>query len=430
MTQTLPSDPIETDAGVARPKALLMVMALAMPLAFSVWMAMLNNFTENVVGFDGKDIGAIQAIREIPGFLAFLVVYITLFIREQRLAVFSLFLLGFGVAATGFLPTFWGVALTTIVSSVGFHYYETVNQSLQLQWLDKREAPVVMGRLAGIGSSTAFVAFGAIFALSHPETQKLMGISAPPYELLYLAGGAATMLLALYAWAVFPQFEGRSRQHKKIVLKRRYWLYYTFVFFGGARRQIFVVFAAFMMVEKFGYSLSDFALLLIINHAVNTLFAPFMGRMTARFGERAVLSFEYIGLIFVFGAYMVVSDPLVAAALYIIDHLFFGLHFAQRTYFQKIADPEDMAPTASVAFTINHIAAVTLPLPLGYLYLIAPSAVFGLGVALAFASLLAARLTPRHPEKGRETLWVPLLGALRQGGGAQGPEGVETRRRG
>ena len=386
-----------------------MIFALAMPLAFSVWMAMLNNFAENVVGFDGKDIGAVQAIREIPGFLAFLVVYVIIFLREQRLAVLSLLLLGFGVALTGFLPSFWGIALTTIISSIGFHYYETVNQSLQLQWLKKDRAPLVMGRLAGVGSSTAFLAFGAIFLASHPQTQAALGLSAPPYAALYLFGGAATMALALYAWAAFPTFPDRAAQTKKIVLKRRYWLYYALVFLGGARRQIFVVFAAFMMVEKFGFGLSDFALLLIVNHAVNTVFAPFMGRMLGRYGERAVLTFEYVGLIGVFTAYMFVEDPMIAAALYIIDHLFFGLHFAQKTYFQKIASAEDMAPTAAVAFTINHIAAVALPLPLGFLYLVSPSAVFGVGVALAICSLLLARLVPRHPEAERETLWRPAL---------------------
>lgn len=406
-------------SGSASPQEkLLMIFALAMPLAFSVWMAMLNNFTENVVGFDGKDIGAVQAMREIPGFLSFLVVYLLLFIREQRLAILSLLLLGVGVAMTGYLPTFWGVALTTVISSIGFHYYETVNQSLQLQWLSRERAPIVMGKLVGVGSSTAFVAFGAIYLLSHPQAQAYLGLEGPPYTAMYVFGGVATIALAIYAATAFPTFPETSLQARKIVLKKRYWLYYTLVFFAGARRQIFIVFAAFMMVEKFDYGLSDFALLLIVNHAVNTFFAPFMGRMLARHGERAVLTFEYVGLICVFGAYMIVEDPMVAAALYIIDHLFFGLHFAQKTYFQKIADAEDMAPTAAVAFTINHIAAVALPLPLGVLYLVSPSAVFGLGVALAFCSLLVSRLIPRRPQAGGETLWRSTVALL---GGGPGP---------
>ncbi|MEO1329005.1 MAG: MFS transporter [Pseudomonadota bacterium] len=394
-----------------RPEALLMLMALAMPLAFSVWMALLNNFSHDVIDFSGDEIGAVQMVREIPGFLAVLVVYLLLFFREQTLAIVSLVLLGAGTLMTGYLPTFWGLVLTTIISSIGFHYFETVNQSLQLQWIPKERAPIVLGRLAGIGSSTAFVAFGLVWLFSLES----VGGSEPPYILLYALGGAATTLLAAAAWLLYPQFEGASVQRREMVLKKRYGLYYALIFLAGARRQIFVVFAAFMMVEKFGYGLNAVALLLIVNHAVNVFFAPFMGRMTARFGERAVLTFEYVGLVCVFSAYALVlylttvpgwSLALLAGAaavLYVVDHLFFGLHFALRTYFQKIADPEDMAPTAAVAFTINHIAAVALPLPLGILYDVSPGAVFAIGVTLACGSLILSRLIPRHPSKGAET---------------------------
>ncbi len=428
---------VERLARWRRPEALLMLFALAMPLAFSVWMAMLNNFAYELARFDGADIGAVQAIREIPGFLAILVVYLLFFFREQTLAIVSLLLLGIGTAITGYLPSFWGIALTTLISSIGFHYYETVNQSLQLQWIPKERAPIVLGRLGGVGSSTAFIAFGLIWFATLPSdpgfhdhlallatagagSGLLAGALAdlalsghapleifrdpPPYELLYLAGGAATVILAIAAWALYPRFAEATTQQRKLVLKRRYWLYYAFVGLGGARRQIFVVFAYFLLVERFHFSLHEMVTLLIINHAVNVYFSPMMGRMTHRFGERAVLTFEYVGLTFIFLAYAFVADPLFAAVLFVLDHLFFGLHFAQRTYFQKIADPEDIAPTAAVAFTINHIAAVTLPLPLGLLYLYAPGAVFGLGVALALLSLVIAQLTPRWPAKGAETL--------------------------
>ncbi|MCI4660995.1 MAG: MFS transporter [Neomegalonema sp.] len=396
-----------------RPESLLMLMALAMPLAFSVWMAMLNNFSHDVAAFQGDDIGAIQAIREIPGFLAILVVYLLLLFTEQRLALISLLLLGLGTAMTGFLPSFWGIALTTMISSIGFHYYETVNQSLQLQWVPKERAPQVLGRLAGIGSSTAFIAFGLVWLLSQ---EGVVG-SEPPYALIYVLGGVATMLLALIGWLAWPHFAEGTAQTKKLVFKKRYWLYYAIVGNAGARRQIFVVFAAFMVVDRFGFALHDMALLLIVNHAVSVFFLPMMGRMVGVHGERAVLTFEYIGLIAVFSAYGLILHPqagaalgswayllpMMAAALYVIDHIFFGLHFAQRTYFQKIADPEDFAPTAAVAFTINHIAAVALPYPLGLLYLYSPGAVFWIGVALAFLSLGLSRLIPRHPEKGHET---------------------------
>ena len=117
--------------------------------------------------------------------------------------------------------------------------------------------------------------------------------------------------------------------------------------------------------------------------------APFLGQIVARFGERNALVFEYAGLIIVFlaygGIYYFGWGALLAAILYIIDHLFFALAFAQKTYFQKIADPKDIAPTAAVAFTINHIAAVFLPALLGYLWVLAPGAV-GAHVTLTLAT--------------------------------------------
>ena len=92
-----------------------------------------------------------------------------------------------------------------------------------------------------------------------------------------------------------------------------------------------------------------------------------------------------------------------------IDHLLFALAFALKTYFQKIGDPEDMAPTAAVAFTINHIAAVFLPAALGYLWIVAPDGVYILAALMAFISLILACFIPRHPEKGRETIFSQAL---------------------
>jgi MFS family permease len=192
-----------------------------------------------------------------------------------------------------------------------------------------------------------------------------------------------------------------------MILRRRYWLYYALQFFGGARRQIFVVFAAFMMVEKFGFKVHEVTALFLINYAANMVFAPMIGNFIVRFGERRALIIEYIGLILVFSAYAGVYyfnwGAVVAAALYVIDHLLFAMAFAQKTYFQKIASPGDIAPTAAVAFTINHIAAVFLPASLGYLWLASPAWVFTLAALFAGASLLLSLLVPRHPDIGAET---------------------------
>jgi hypothetical protein len=127
------------------------------------------------------------------------------------------------------------------------------------------------------------------------------------------------------------------------------------------------------------------------------------------------LAFEYVGLIVVFlaygGVYWFGWGVVLASVLYVIDHMFFALALALKTYFQKIADPGDFAPTAAVAFTINHIAAVFLPALLGYLWLVSPAAVFGLAAGMAGISLALALLIPRDPGPGNETILTRALPA-------------------
>ncbi|MEM7652662.1 MAG: MFS transporter [Pseudomonadota bacterium] len=378
-----------------RPEILLLLMAAAMPISFSVWTALLNNFSIEQAAFTGAEIGILQSLREVPGFLSFAVVFLLLFVREQPLALLSLALLGIGTALTGYFPSVLGLYVTTVIMSIGFHYYEAVQQSLTLQWVDKKNTPVVMGRMISANAIASIAAFGLVYgALSWINLD---------YHWIYLAAGAATAGIAVFCWLAFPRFAQPAEQHKKIILRPRYWLYYALVFMSGARRQIFIVFAGFLMVEKFGYDAEQIALLFLLNMVVNVFAAPRIGRMIAWIGERRALVIEYIGLIGVFTAYAFVDSALWAAVLYVVDHLFFAMAIAIKTYFQKIADPKDIASTASVSFTINHIAAVVIPAAFGMIWLLSPAAVFLIGAAMAGVSLLLALFIPPNPTPGFET---------------------------
>ncbi|HXK54271.1 MAG TPA: MFS transporter [Hyphomicrobiales bacterium] len=378
------------------PAAMLLIMAGAMQFANAVWMTLLNNFAIREAGFSGAEIGALQSVREIPGFLAFTAVFVLLLIREQRFALVSLGLFGFGVALTGFLPSFWGLCLTTLIMSVGFHYYETMSQSLSLQWLAKAEAPRMLGRIVGASSFAAILGYALVYVL-----WKLAGMD---FLALYLLAGGVTLLIAAGLWIAFPQFKEAVPQRKTLFLRRRYWLYYALVFMSGARRQIFVVFAGFLLVERFGFSVPAVAALYFLNQVLNTILAPYIGAMIGRFGERRVLITEYCGLVVIFAGYGLANSGLVAGSLYVADHVFFAMAIAMRTYFQKIADPADIAPTAGVAFSISHIAAIVIPVGFGLVWLWSSTAVFMMGAGMAGISLLLALLVPRHPEAGRETL--------------------------
>jgi hypothetical protein len=378
-----------------RPETVLLLMAIAVPLSFATWQTLLNNFAIERAAFSGREMGILQSLREIPGFLAFGVVFLLLLVREQKLAYFSLALLGLGTAITGFFPNVLGLYITTVIMSVGFHYYETLQTSLALQWSDTSNSAELLGKLIAAGSFASIITFGLIWL-----GDNLLQLD---YQWIYLVMGGLTMMLALGSWLTFPIFAQKAEQHKHMVLRKRYWLYYLLTFMSGARRQIFVVFAGFLMVEKFGYSVSQIASLFLVNATINIFLAPRIGRMIGRIGERRALLIEYAGLMLVFCGYALVENVVMAGALYIVDHLFFAMAIALKTYFQKIAAKEDIASTAGVSFSINHIAAVVIPVIFGLIWLSSPALVFYAGAGMAALSFALSLLVPESPSQGRES---------------------------
>ena len=359
----------------------LIVLTIASSLGLQGWRTLFNNFAVETMGLDGHHIGIIQSVREIPGFLALLAVFILILIKEHRLSALSVLILGLGIALTGLLPSFPGVIITTLIMSFGFHSYETVNQSLTLQYFDQNTSPWVFGKMRSLGAASNIVVGIGIYFME-------MLLS---YQDIFLIIGGILMITAVWALFQDPTQKNIVPQHKKMIFRRRYSLYYILTFLAGARRQIFVAFAVFLMVKKFQFSIQEIAILFVINNVINFFLSPLIGKGIIRFGERKILSVEYFSLIFVFLAYTVVDTKLLVAVLYIFDHIFFNCSIAIKTYFQKTADPKDIAPSMAMGFTINHIAAVILPVVGGFLWIIDYRIPFIVGAGLCVISLLAVQ---------------------------------------
>jgi len=363
----------------------LIVQTAASVVGLQCWQILFNNFAVEVAGLNGLQIGVIGSVREIPGFLALLAVFVMLLIREHRLSSLSIVTLGLGVALTGFFPSYLGLAVTTLIMSFGFHYYETTNQSLTLQYFSTSTSPVIFGRLRSLAAATSIVVGLLIF---------LLGLIFS-YKVMFLAIGL--LVAAAGGWGMLqdPTHREAPPQHRKMILRRRYSLYYFLTFMAGARRQIFVAFSVFLLVKVFGCTVTEVTLLFVINNAVNYVLSPAIGRAIVRFGERRVLSVEYGGLIVVFLVYAFSGSKWVVIVMYVLDHILFNFAIAIRTYFQKVADPPDIAPSMAVGFTINHIAAVVMPAIGGALWIIDYRIPFIAGAGLSLISLLAVQHIPR-----------------------------------
>ena len=240
------------------PELLILLMTVGSAISWAVWLNLLNNFAIEKIDFNGAEMGILQSLREIPGFLAFTVILVLAFIREQKLAYVSLALLGVGVILTGLVQTNMTFYLATIVMSVGFHYFETINSSLTLQWVDKEKTAEFLGRVIATRSAASIIAFGLVWIMFEQFDIE--------YLWIYMIGGGASVVIVVFCWQHFSLFPEKVVQTKKIILRKRYWLYYALQFLSGARRQIFVVFAAFLMVEKFEYTAVQVTLLFLIKH--------------------------------------------------------------------------------------------------------------------------------------------------------------------
>ncbi len=363
----------------------LAVMSIVTTMGFQVWRTLFNNFAVDVVGLGGNHIGVIQSVREIPGFLALLVVFVTLVIKEHRLSALSVAMLGLGISFTGIFPSYAGLIFTTLLMSFGFHYFETTNQSLTLQYFDKHTSPWVMGKMRSYSAASAIV-IGAIL---------LVITSYFSYQLLFGLLGGLIVVAGLWGMLQNPTREDIVPQAKKMILRKRYSLYYFLTFMAGARRQIFVAFAVFLLVEKFQFSVKEITLLFMLNNAINYFLSPLIGKAIIRFGEQKVLSTEYLSLIFVFIAYATVESKAIIAVLYILDHIFFNFSMGIRTFFQKVGDADHMAPTMAVGFTINHIAAVVIPVLGGLAWIVDYRIPFIAGAVMSFISLVAVQFITR-----------------------------------
>lgn len=360
----------------------LTVLTAASMIGIQGYTILFNNFAVEAVHLEGRHVGIIQSFRELPGFLALLAVYVMLVIREHRLSALSVALLGVGTALTGMLPTYGGLIFTTLLMSFGFHFYETTNQSLTLQYFATHVSPLVLGRLRSIAAGSSIASALLIWILG----------SFLDYRGMFLVVGGVVFLAGCWGLLQDPTHDSIPAQRLKMVVRGRYWLFYLLTFLSGARRQIFMVFSIFLLVKIFHFSVREVTLLFLVNNGINWFLNPLIGRAVVAFGERTLCTIEYLGVIVIFMVYATTSSKGVAAGMYVVDAVLFNFSIAIRTYFHKIADPKDIAPSTAVGVTINHLAAVFLPALGGVLWMIDYRIPFYGGAALGLVSLVCAQL--------------------------------------
>jgi len=393
---------------------------LLLSLGFRLWQSIFNNFAVEELGVRADQIGLIQATREIPGLLGLLVGVLALVLVEMRIAGLSVVVMGAGIYLTAAAQSLGGLIGATLLMSVGFHFFYSSNASAVLLTVGPDEAPKVLGRLNSLGALAAVM--GTLFIFGT--------LDAWGYRALFQVAGVVVVVGGILLLPFGQQPVRVRRTRRRTPLRQRYWLYYALQFLMGSRRHIFTTFAVFLLVREYRVTPQTITLLFLINSLIGTYFHQAFGKIVARFGERRVLTVNFVLLVGVFLGYAVIpavsaletptlqvpgvsvgdwvlfptfpATPalLILLGLFIGDHILFGFSITLQSYFQKIAvGPEEITPNISLGQTINHIAAVIVPVVGGLVWeAVGSQYTFLAGVLIALVSLaLTRRMRPPRP---------------------------------
>lgn len=362
--------------------------SVIMWIGFYTWRIMFNNFAVEVFDASPTDVGLIQAVREIPGLLAFGVGALALYLTESKIASVSIVIIGSGLVLCGLAPSIIALGLATVLMSFGFHYFEPTNSSQLLLLTDSKELGKAQGRLRSYESMAGLTGAGLVLFLT---------LFLSFRETFYLIG-ASVLGIGLYLTVALPANRGRSEK-RKIRIYKKYWLYYTLAFLRGCRRHIFTTFAIFLLVKNHNLSITYISIIMLVSNLITIFTNRFMGQMSDRLGERALLAGCSFLLVFIFSGYALINYLPVLIAFYVIDNVLFGSSIALKSFLSKMCPAEDLTNCLSFGMSANHITAVIIPVTGGIAWSIfGYKATFMAGAVIVFIDMIFSLKVPRKKQ--------------------------------
>ena len=354
-------------------------------ITMSMQMGLNANFLSDDIKVTGSQLGLLEAARESCGVAALGALAILAGFAEPLVGAGMLVLFGAGISCYYGVREFSWLVPASLVWSLGLHVWMPLPNSIALALAEPGRSGHRLGQIQAAGAA----GFGLGLAIAWALT--LAGVSMRP---LYLVAAATAMLGAGMCLMIPRKIKTPG---PRLVLKRKYALYYALNLLEGWRKQISICFAGFLLVRVYHTPLTTLLALMGAVQAIGYFASPAVGRLIDRAGERKVLVFYYLCLTVFFVGYATVHQPWVLYAIYVVDNAFFVFAMSLTTYVNRIAPKRELTLTLSMGVAMNHVAAVTMPLVgglllvyLGYQY------AFVLGVAAAFLSVLTALRVPKH----------------------------------
>lgn len=351
--------------------------------ALAIYSSTYTNFLVNDLNIDAFQIGALESIREVPGLLSAFILGSMLRFSQPSLVGSFLLIFSLGIGGVSTVDSWIQVVLWCVVWSIGFHSWSPLSSSITLGLSEQKKEGKRLGQMNSVSSVAGMAAMASVVIFS--------SFFAMQYRLFFIVAGLIPIIGGFMAFRIRPTV--KTFQKTRFVFKDRYRVYYVLNFLEGARRQIFLTFAPFVLVRVYGLDITVIALLMFVSRSLTFLSSPYLGKLVDRIGPRTTLTLSYILMIGDFLGYAFVRSVSVLLLLYVLNSvLMIASTISRTTYINGIASSTDLTPSLAMGQTMDHVAAVILPLTGGILWgIIGYEATFFIGVAVATCLLLTAQ---------------------------------------
>jgi len=389
-----------------RALTLFLVVVAALGLTSGIFETTFNNFLNDSFRITAESRGKLEFPRELPGFLVALMGGALFFLSEIRLGTFAAMATSLGIVGLATMGTHWGPMMAAMVLwSAGNHMMMPVNNTIALSLAPPNRRAARLGQIGSVGMGATILGSGLVWlGLEYLHFS---------YRATFTIAACAALVAAIFVSRIPPPL-ARGKNRPKLVLKRRYSLYYLLCVFSGARKQVFVTFGPWVLIKVFGEPAPTIAKLWIVASTVGIFFQPALGRVIDRWGERRVLMLDAVLLVGIclgygFAPALPLARPVhLVYVCYVLDNILFAVGMARATYVDKIAENEaDIHASLSVGVSIDHAVSMSVPTVGGFLWVrYGFPYVFVAAAVLAVCNLMAASFV-RVPGRCAELEMLP-----------------------
>lgn len=339
---------------------LFLLVGVLVGIGQSIDAATLNNFLKDKFDLVIMQRTLLEIPRELPGLLVVVFTAFLFALGDIRIAALANLAAAVGMFLLGIIPyNFFIMLLVIFIYSTGMHLFLPLFNTIGMSFAEDGKEGKKLGQISAANTASLVVSSAAIWILF-----KYFNVS---YTFCFTIGAIAFLVAAVLLTRM--NHRRTVEMKSRFVIRKEYGLYYWLSILYGARKQIFITFAPWVLVDVYQQKVTTLTVLFFMIAVLGIFVKPLIGHLIDRIGERLVLAGESAALFIICLGYAFAEDLfsrfwalVIVCACYVLDQTLNSVSMARATYIKKIAvKPEDVFPTLSLGLSIDHIVSMIIP---------------------------------------------------------------------